>query len=188
MTFRKGSVYKVQMLSTGNSASWSSSKPQLPTQCSGNGPFLHCPPTSSYSVRHLEGEIHGRRGGGRFPFRTAPSDDEFVPWTISTALLCCSEPWAMHSSWEAAGKLWMVWAASQTSLLQSWLLSMEIYVLPFSMPTSYLPKRISFWKHTNRVNRVRDRVCSFSTTLPFILTTQKFPLLDKAMFKWWSFR
>lgn len=126
--------------------------------------------------------------GGRFPFRTASSDDEFVPWTISTALIYCSEPWVIHRNWDARGKLWMVWAASQTSLLKSWLLSMEIYVLPFSLPTSYLPKRISFWKHTNRLNRVGDRVCSLSTVLPFILMIQKFTLLEKDTFKWWGFR
>ena len=94
----KGSIYKVQMLRKGNSASWSSKKPQGSTQCSANCPSLYCFPISSESVRHLEGERYGRIEGGRFPFRTAPSHDEFVPWTISTALLCCSEPWVMHGA------------------------------------------------------------------------------------------
>lgn len=149
--FLKGFIYKMQILRTGNTASLSSKKPQRVTECSANCSCLCCFPTSSDSVRHLEEEREWRIEGGRFPFRTASSDDEFVPWTISTALICCSEPWVIYRNWEARGKLWMVWAASQTSLLKSWLLSMEIYVLPFSLPTSYLPKRISFWKHTNRL-------------------------------------
>lgn len=127
------------------------------------------------------GDIWGDRGG-IFLFRTASSDNEFVRWTISIASLCCSEPWVMHRSWEAGGKLSLAWAALQTSLFKSWLSSMEIYVLPCSTPT-YLPKRISFWKHTNSVNRVRDRVCSLTTVLPFILMIQKFPH-EKATFKW----
>lgn len=166
--FFKGCIYKARMLSTGNSASLSGRKPQVSVHSMQPHPPHHPTSTSSYPKRHLEGEIYGRIEVSRLPFRAAPSENEFVHRTISAALLCCSEPWVMDGV-----------GCTADSLLKSRLLSMEIYVLPFSMPTSYLPKRISFWKHTNRVNRVRDRVCSLSTVLPFILMIQKFPLLKK---------
>ena len=69
----------MQILRIGNTASLSSKKPQRATECSANCPCLCCFPASSDSVRHLGEEREQRIEEGRFLFRTASSDDEFVP-------------------------------------------------------------------------------------------------------------
>lgn len=134
------------MLSPGSSVLWSSREPQVLRQCSASGFFHHGPPSSSHPMWRLQrGDIWQEERVYIF------NQNSPLHWWICTLNNEHCPPLllrAMSSAQELGGWVKAGWCGLHCrracSSPDCWAWKF-MYLLPFTRPTSYLPKRIFFW-------------------------------------------